>query len=116
MAYVGGFVAAVKTDRKAEYVAFARKMWPLFKAHGALRMVENWGTDVPEGEVTSFPMAVQLAEGETVVLSWIEWPDKATWDACNASMQTDPAWEAMGEMPFDGKRMIFGGFETLVDM
>ena len=116
MTYIGAFVAPVQTSRKEEYIAFARKMWPLFKAHGALRMVENWADDVPDGEVTSFPMAVKLEEGETVVMSWVEWPDKAASEACQASMQTDPAWEAMGEMPFDGKRMIFGGFGTIVDM
>ena len=116
MAYISGFVAAVPTGNKDSYIEHARKAWPLFQQRGARRMVENWEDDVPDGKVTSFPMAVKRRAGEAVVFSWIEWPDKATSDACFASMQTDPAWEAMWEMPFDGKRMIFGGFEPLVDL
>lgn len=115
MAYISGMLAAVPTGNKAKYLEHATAAWPLFKQHGALSMVENWGDDVPDGKLTSFPMAVKLEDGETVVMSWITWPDKATSDACMASMQTDPAWEAMGEMPFDGKRMLFGGFETVFE-
>ena len=77
-------------------------------------MRECWGDDVPDGEVTSFPMAVRKEPGETVVFSWIEWPDKATRDKCMGAMRSDPRFEAMGAMPFDGKRMIFGGFEPIV--
>ncbi|MCV2891477.1 DUF1428 domain-containing protein [Lentibacter sp. XHP0401] len=115
MTYISGFVAAVPAGNKAEYVEHAKKSWPIFKKYGALRMVETWGDEVPDGKVTSFPMAVKLTDGETVVFSWIEWPDKAASDACMSSMQTDPEWEALGDMPFDGKRMIFGGFEALLD-
>lgn len=115
MPYVDGFVAAVPDDRKAEYVAFARTTWGrIFAPAGALRMVEGWGDDVPEGEVTSFPMAVKRAPGESVLFSWIEWPDKATRDACMTAMAEGSGPEGMGEMPFDGKRMIYGGFEPVL--
>ncbi|WP_298677855.1 DUF1428 domain-containing protein [uncultured Lentibacter sp.] len=114
MSYISGMLAAVPLAKKAAYLEYAQRAWPLFERHGALDMVENWGDEVPEGALTSFPMAVKLEPGESVVMSWITWPDKATSDACMASMQSDPAWEAMGEMPFDGKRMIFGGFETVL--
>ena len=77
-------------------------------------MTENWEADVPEGQVTSFPMAVKREPGEAVVFSWILWPDKASCDACWASSETDPRWAEM-DMPFDGKRMIFGGFETIFE-
>ncbi len=110
MSYVQGFVLAVPTDRKEEYIAMARAGWPLFRAYGALEMAENWGEDVPEGKVTSFPMAVKRADDETVVFSWIIWPDKASADACAASMGTDPRWNDLPDMCFDGKRMIWGWF------
>ena len=114
MAYYDGFLAAVPTDRKDDYKAYAEKSWAVFKDHGATAMHENWGDDVPDGKLTSFPMAVKKEAGETVVFSWIEWPDKATRDKCWAAAQDDPRFAAMGEMPFDGKRMIFGGFAPLV--
>lgn len=116
MSYVQGFLIPVPEKNKAAYVAMAERGWPLFKEYGALGMVEGWGHDVPDGEVTSFPMAVKKTADETVVFSWIMWPDKATMDRCMTSMQTDPRWAEMmsGEMPFDGKRMMFGGFEVVV--
>ncbi|MEL6520687.1 MAG: DUF1428 domain-containing protein [Pseudomonadota bacterium] len=107
MSYVDGFVFAVPTARRAEYVAFAQKWWPFFKDLGAIGTKECWGDDVPDGEVTSFPLAVQKKEDETVVFSWTVWPDKATRDAAWAKMME---MEDMGDMPFDGKRMIYGGF------
>ena len=116
MTYVSGFMAPVPEARKADYETHARNAWPMFRKYGALRMAECWGDDLPPGEVTSFPMAVKLAEGETAVLGWIEWADKAAADACWASMETDPGWQQMGDMPFDGKRMVFGGFEMLLDI
>ena len=118
MPYVDGFVTAVPTERKDEYIAFARSTWPLFQEYGATGYRECWGDDVPDGEVTSFPMAVGKQDDETVVLSWIEWPDKAKRDACMASMETDPRWAEMfdGKMPFDGKRMIYGGFAVIVEV
>ena len=116
MTYIDGFVAAVPGANRDAYIAFARKSWVLFQKAGALRMVEGWGDDVPDGVVTSFPMAVQKAEGEVVLFSWIEWPNKATRDAAHGSMMENPEWQTLGEMPFDGKRMIFGGFVPVLDM
>lgn len=114
MPYVSGFVAAVPTANKQAFIDHARAAWRLFEKHGALEQWECWGDGVPEGEVTSFPMAVQAKPDETVVFSWILWPDKATSEACMASMQSDPDWQTIAQMPFDGKRMIFGDFEPVV--
>ncbi|MEQ3626061.1 MAG: DUF1428 domain-containing protein [Celeribacter sp.] len=117
MAYISGFVAAVPHDNKQGYVDFARKSWSAFQRYGAQRMVESWEDEVPDGKLTSFPMAVQRAEGEAIVFSWIEWPDKASCDACMAAMESDPVFADMSPdtMPFDGKRMIYGGFTTVLD-
>ena len=115
MSFVDGFVAAVPAAKKEAYLEHARATWPLFKKYGAVSMRECWGTDVPDGKLTSFPMAVKAEPDEVVVFSWIEWPDKATRDTCWAAAETDPRFQQMGEMPFDGKRMIYGGFSVLVD-
>ncbi len=112
MSYIDGFLAAVPTDKKDEYVAFARIANGIFRELGALELVECWGDDVPEGKVNSMHTAVLREEGETVVFSWIVWPSKAVRDAGHAKMAEDPRMQAM-TMPFDGKRMIFGGFELL---
>jgi uncharacterized protein YbaA (DUF1428 family) len=88
----------------------------IFKEHGALRVVELWGDMVPDGEITSFPMAVAAQEGETVVTGWQEWPDKQTCDANMENAMRDPRLAEMGALPFDGTRMIYGGFQTLVDV
>lgn len=112
MTYVSGFVSPVSTSRKEEYLASAKEAWPLFREYGALSIMENWGDSVPEGKHTDLRRAVDLQEGETVVFSWIVWPDKATSDAWGASMESDDRWQKLA-MPFDGKRMIFGGFETI---
>ena len=114
MGYISGFLLAVPEARKADYRAFAENTWPMFAEYGALALRENWGVDTPDGEVTSFPMAVKLKPGEVVVLAWMEWPDKATADAGWQKMQNDPRMEAFSDLPFDGARMMFGGFETLV--
>lgn len=114
MSFIDGLVAAVPAANRDAYIELARESWKLFKEYGALSMREHWGVDVPDGEVTSFPMAVKKQDDEVVVFSWIEWPDKATRDACAASMETDQRWaELMPGMPFDGKRMIYGGFEEI---
>ncbi|WP_068112398.1 DUF1428 domain-containing protein [Tropicimonas marinistellae] len=114
MTYVAGFVQPVPTAKKAEYLEIASRSWPLFKDHGALDMRECWGDAVPDGEVTSFPMAVKAEPGETVVFSWVSFPDKETHDACMATMETDPRWADFfaENMPFDMKRMIYGGFDV----
>jgi uncharacterized protein YbaA (DUF1428 family) len=115
MTYVQGFVAAVPGDNKEAYRKHAAEAAPLFKDFGATRIVEAWGDDVPEGKVTDFRGAVKAEEGESVVFAWIEYPDKAARDAANERMMSDPRMEEMGELPFDGKRMIFGGFAPIVD-
>ncbi|MEM7507564.1 MAG: DUF1428 domain-containing protein [Pseudomonadota bacterium] len=118
MSYVDGLVAAVPNARKDDYIAHAKAMWEIFKDHGALSLVECWGDDVPAGEVTSFPMAVNCAEDETVVLSWIRWASKEARNTGWTRIMEDPRMqqEDMQTMPFDGKRMIFGGFAPLLDV
>ena len=116
MTYVTGFLTPVKSEDKARYIKSAEAAWPLFKKYGALSQVETWGQDVPDGKLTSFPMAVKLQPDETVVFSWVVWPDKATRDKAWADMPNDPQMAQATEMPFDGKRMIFGGFEPLLEV
>ena len=115
MSYVDGFVIAVPTAKKEAYLKMAQESVPVFKKYGALRLVENWGVDVPEGELTSFPMAVQLKPDETVVFSWIEWPSKEVRDTGMEAAMEDPFFAQEDAMPFDGKRMIFASFETILD-
>ena len=116
MTYVEGFVAAVPTANKEEYRKHAADAAPLFREFGVTRQVEAWGDDVPKGNHTDFQGAVQAKDDETVVFAFFEYPDKATRDAANARMMTDPRMKEMGEaMPFDGKRMIMGGFQCIVD-
>lgn len=116
MNYVDGFVAAVSTNGRDAYLQHATQAAEIFKKYGALRVVENWGDDVPEGKLTSFPMAVQRAEGETVVFSWVVWPSREARDAGWKKMMEDPWMSREQEMPFDGKRMIYGGFQTILDV
>ena len=113
MNYVDGFVCAVATANRDAYLAHASKMAPLFKEFGALSVVETWGDDVPEGKLTSFTMAVQRKDDETVVLSWITWPSRAVRDAAWAKLMSDERLQS-SDMPFDGKRMIFGGFQMIL--
>ena len=113
MVYYTGSIAAVPGANKQKYVAHAKAAWGLFKAHGAVRMVECWGVDVPRGKVNDLYGAVDAKEGETVVFSWVEWPDRTTADAAWQDMENDPAMKEMPQMPFDGSRMIFGGFEPI---
>ena len=116
MSYVDGFVIPVPDGNKEAYRAVATMAAPIFLEHGATRVVECWGDDVPDGKVTDFRMSVKAAGGETVVFSWIEWPSKAARDAGMAKFMADPRMkENTDPMPFDGKRMIYGGFATLLD-
>jgi uncharacterized protein YbaA (DUF1428 family) len=116
MKYVDGFVVAVPAKNKEAYRELAAKAAPLFKEFGALRVVECWADDVPDGKLTDFRMAVKAGSDEEVVFSWIEYPSKEVRDAANATMMADPRMKALGDsMPFDGKRMIFGGFLPLLD-
>ena len=114
MSYVDGFVLAVPTQNKDAYLKMAAEVWALFEQHGALHMAECWGDDVPDGKVTDFKRAVQATPEETVVFSWIVWPSKQARDAAHQAMWQDQ--DRKPEiMPFDGKRMIFGGFTLLLD-
>ena len=117
MSYVDGYVLAVPTANKAAYIELAESMAELFKAHGALAVIECWGDEVPEGEVSSFPMAVKCRPDETVVFSWALWPSKAVRDQGMQAVMEDERMSGLDHstMPFDGKRMIFGGFETIVE-
>ncbi len=116
MNYVDGFVAAVPTAKKADYLRMAERAAGIFKDHGALSVVECWGDDVPEGKLTSFTMAVQRKEDETVVFSWIVWPSREKRDAGMKKSMEDPRMNPDNEpMPFDGKRLIFGGFQVILE-
>ena len=116
MAYVEGTVTAVLNANKEAYRDFARRSGEIFKEHGLQTLVECWGEDVPDGELTSFPMAVKLQQDETVVFSWMVWPDKTTRDAGWSKIMEDPRMAELGDMPFDGKRMIYGGFVPFVEL
>lgn len=116
MTYVEGFIAAVPKANKEAYRKHAADAAPIFHEFGVLRHVEAWGDDLPEGKVTDFRMAVEAKPDEEVVFAWFEYPDRATRDAVNQKMMTDPRMKEMGEsMPFDGRRMIYGGFDAIVE-
>ena len=113
MSYIDGMIAAVPTASKAAYLEHARITGAIFKEYGAMACVENWGVDIPDGQVTDLKKAVQANADETIVLSWITWPDKAARDTGWGQIMQDARMQAQ-EMPFDGKRMIFGAFETIL--
>ena len=116
MAYVDGFVTAVPVANKEAFRKHAADAAAIFKELGATRVVEAWGDEVPDGKVTDFKGAVRAKEGEVVVFSWIEYPNKAVRDAVQKKMMSDERLRGMeASMPFDGARMIFGGFEPLID-
>jgi uncharacterized protein YbaA (DUF1428 family) len=116
MAYVDGFVMAVPTANREKFREHAAQAAPVFKEHGALQVMECWGDDVPEGQVTSFPMAVKRKPDETVVFSWILWPSRRARDEGMKKVMADSRLQPdVNPMPFDGKRMIFGGFEPIVE-
>ena len=117
MTYIDGLVLAVPTANKETYRELSEKMAAIFRKHGATGVVECWGDEVPDGEVTSFPMAVKCKPDETVVFSWVAWPDKATRDAGKKKVfeEMEASGIMHGDNPFDGKRMIFGGFQALVE-
>jgi uncharacterized protein YbaA (DUF1428 family) len=117
MAYVDGFVVAVPKQNIEAYKAMARKAGEVWKEHGARAFVECVGDDVPYGELTSFPRAVQAKDDETVVFSWIVYDSREQRDAINAKVMADPRLKgSMENAPFDGKRMIYGGFKTFLEM
>jgi uncharacterized protein YbaA (DUF1428 family) len=115
MNYVDGYVVPVPTASKETYRRVAQAASAVFKENGALSVTECWGDDVPEGKVTSFPMAVKRKDDETVVFSWVTWPSKAVRDEGMKKAMADPRLQAgMNPMPFDGQRMIYGGFQVIV--
>ena len=115
MTYYSGFVAAVPTANKQAYIDHARASWPMFKKRGARRMVECWAEDVPHGKHTDFYRATQATDDETPIFSWIEWPDRATCDDAARKMEADMKDMEFPDMPFDGKRMFWGGFTQILD-
>jgi len=113
--YVDGFLLAVPTANKEAYRRHAEEAAAVFREHGALSLVECWGDDVPEGKVNSMHTAVLRKPEETVVFAWVTWPDRATRDAGMQKVQADQRLAgSAGDMPFDGSRVIFGGFEVIV--
>ncbi len=112
--YVDGIIASVPDAQREAYAEFARLTSGIFLAHGATRVVDGWGEDVPDGQVTDFRRAVQAKPGETIVLGWVEWPDKATHDKGMAAVMQDPAMAAASP-PWNGPTAIFGGFAPILD-
>ncbi len=114
MDYIEGFVAAVPTKNKDEYIRHATTFAAIFKEYGATRVVECWGDDVPPGKKTSFPLAVQCKDDETVIFSWVTWPSQEVREAGMKGLMEDSRMK-MDDMPFDGSRLIYGGFKVIVD-
>ena len=112
--YVQGFLLPVPEDKREAYFKLENESWPMFEGYGALGLVAAWGDDVPEGKQTDFYRAVKAEKDEKVVFAWMTWPDRATCDAASQKMMSDPEMKMPDEMPFDGKRMIYGGFEPIV--
>src|ERR671918_342160 len=116
MTYVAGFVAAVPAANKEAYRKHAADAAPLFKEFGATRMVEAWGDDVPDGKVTDYKGAVKATADENIVYSWVEWPSKQARDEGWKKVMADERMQpGQNPMPFDGKRMIYGGFAPILD-
>lgn len=116
MSYIDGFVIAVPVAKRDQFIAHANTFDNLFLEVAAKRVMECWGDDLPDGKLTDFRRAVKATDDESVVFSWIEWPDKATRDAGMEKVMKDPRMESAGDLPFDGKRMIFGGFTPVVSV
>ncbi|WP_306259852.1 DUF1428 domain-containing protein [Pararhizobium sp. IMCC21322] len=121
MSYIDGFLIAVPTAKKQTFIDHANRADSFFIEQGALRVLECWGDDVPDGKLTDFRKAVQAKDDETVVFSWVEWPDKATRDRVGEQMQElskadDRINPEKNPMPFDGARLIYGGFSPVVTL
>lgn len=112
--YVNTYILGVPEDKKAEYVRIAERCAEVAKDHGAIEVFENWELDVPDGEQTDYRRAIDAKPGEKIVLSWIVWPDRKTGAIAHKKMFEDPRMAELGDMPFDSKRMILGGFEPIV--
>ena len=117
MSYIDGFVTPVPSGNREAYLKHAKETSALFKEFGATRVVECWGDDVPEGKLTSFTLAVKREPSESVVFSWIVWPSREARDEAWKKLMADPRMQP-GAMttPFDGKRLIYGGFQVLLDI
>ena len=115
MSYIDGLVIPVPAGNKEAYRKAAAQAAAVFRENGATRVVECWGDDVPDGKVTDFKRAVQAEPGETVVFSWVVWPSKAVRTEGTRKAMADPRMQLGPDMPFDGKRLIYGGFEVLLD-
>lgn len=114
MTYVTGFIVPVPAGNKEAYIAVAEKFWELAKDFGATGQVECWEKDVKDGHTTDFRRSVKAEEGEKIVFSWVTWPDEATAKAAETKMMEDPRMKEFSDMPFDGKRMVYGAFEPVV--
>ena len=114
--YVAGFVIPVPEEKMAAYRTWAENSARLFREYGCLEIVESWEDNVPDGKLTDFRRAVAAQPGEKIVFSWQVWPDKATVEAAEARMHSDPRFEPSGEIPFDPKRLIYGGFRPICVM
>ncbi len=116
MSYVDGFVIAVPTANKELYIEHAKVAAKVLKEYGAIKLVENWGDDVPKGEHTSLPHALHAGNDETVVFSWIVWPSKEVRDVgLPRAMSDHRLSQDEHPTPFDGERMMFGGFQTILE-
>jgi uncharacterized protein YbaA (DUF1428 family) len=115
MKYIDGFVIPVPAGKKDAYRKTAEEAASIFKEYGALQVVECWGDDVPVGKLTDFHMAVKAEPGENIVFSWIVWPSRAVRDEGSKKVMADPRMQPPPDMPFDGRRLIYGGFELLLD-
>jgi uncharacterized protein YbaA (DUF1428 family) len=113
--YIDGFVVPVPESKREAYRELAAKMAKVFRQNGATRVIEAFGNDVSKGEVTDYYRAVKAEDGEGVVFSFIEWPDKATRDEAWKAIMADESLKPTGEMPFNGQRMFWGGFDKIVD-
>lgn len=116
--YINEFIVPVPADKKEAYREVAEKFWPIARDFGCIAHVEAWEADVKDGQFTDFRKAVDLKDGEKVVFSWMTWPDKETADLAHTKMMEDERMKEFGDgtaMPFDGKRMVFGGFDVIVN-
>ncbi|CCB63275.1 DUF1428 domain-containing protein [Hyphomicrobium sp. B1] len=117
MSYVDGFVVPVPFERLKDYRKLSKRAGKVWREHGALAYVECVGDDVPPGKHTSFTKAVKLKDGEVVVFSWIVFNSRAHRDAVNKKVMSDPRFATLMKVtPFDGKRLIYGGFKPIIEM
>src|SRR5690606_20891002 len=117
MPYIDGFVFAVPNANKQKFIDYATNGDAAFLEHGATRVLECWGDEVPDGKLTDYRKAVQARDDETVVFAWVEWPDKATRDAGMKKLMDDPRMDPKrNPAPFDGMRLIYGGFSPVVEL